>query len=150
MRLPSRTLAVALVAGSLPLFAGSVAAAPIGQSLALKNADATSAVEQVQFRRRGGFWRGGRWIGPAVGGFAAGVAVGALASPRYYDDGYYAYGAAPGYYGDGYYAYGAAPGYVAPRYRRAPMTPDDPAPGSSARCVGEQQNDSAYPSWMCR
>jgi hypothetical protein len=133
------------------MLAGSVAAAPIGQSMALKNVD-NSAVEQVQWRHRG-HWRGGRWIGPAIGGFAAGVAIGALAAPRYYDDGYYAYGAAPGYYGDGYDAYNAAPTYVAPRYRGNSAygaSPDDPAPGSAAICPGTSSGQSAYPSWMCR
>ena len=125
MRL-SRTLATALVAGSIPLFAGAATAAPLNQSMALKNAE-VSAVEQVQFRRRG--WRSGRWIGPAVGGFAAGVAIGALANP--------------GYYGDGYYAYGAAPGVVVtePGYVRSPRGYRDCPAGDAAR--------SAYPSWMC-
>ena len=55
----------------------------------------------MQYRR----WNRGRWIGPAAAGFAAGAIVGGALAPRYYDDGYYAYGAAPGYVG--YYAYGA-------------------------------------------
>jgi hypothetical protein len=142
MKFPSRTLAALLVAGSLPVFAGSAAAAPVGQPHGLKNAD-VSAVEQVQYRR----WRSGRWIGPAIGGFAAGVAVGALAAPRYYDDGYYAYGAAPGY---GVYA---APTYVEPGYRRwgnPNSSTDTPAPGSSALCPGTSDGQSAYPSWACR
>jgi len=104
MRLPAKSLAAVLVAGSFPLFAGSAAAAPLGQSHALNPAD-VSTVEQVQWRRG---WRSGRWVGPAIGGFAAGVAIGALAAPRYYDDGYYAYGAAPGY---------VEPGYGEPGYR---------------------------------
>jgi hypothetical protein len=137
MTLCSKTLAAVLVAGSLPLFAGSVAAAPIGQSQGLMNAQ-PSSIEQVQWRgRRGGAWRGGRWIGPAVGGFAAGVAIGALTAPgyRYYDDGYYAYGAAPGY-------------YVAPRYRyRGGAVDSSPQYGS---CTGDRYNDSGFPSWACR
>jgi hypothetical protein len=136
MRFPSKTLAAVLVAGSLPLLAGSVAAAPIGQTHGLKNAN-PSSIEQVQWRgRRGGHWRGGRWIGPAIGGIAAGVAIGALAAPRY------------GYYDDGYYAYGAAPGYVAPRYRyRGGAAYSSPQYGS---CTGDRYNDSSFPSWSCR
>jgi hypothetical protein len=153
MNLPSRTLAALLVAGSVPLFAGSAAAAPVAQSMGLKNAD-MSSVEQVQHRRhwrggnwRGGHWRGGRWIGPAAAGFAAGAIVGgALAGSRYYDDGYYAYGAAPGYY-----AYGAAPGYGYRYGMGVPQTNDTPAPGSAPVCYGTTSGtQSAYPSWMCR
>ena len=134
MKLSSKTLAAVLVAGSLPLFAGSVAAAPIGQSHGLKNAS-PSSIEQVQWRgRRGGYWRGGRWIGPAIGGVAAGVAIGALTAPRYR------------YYDDGYYAYGAAPGYVAPRYRYRQRFPA-PQYGS---CTGDRDNDASFASWECR
>ena len=132
MRL-SKTLAAILMAGSLPLFAGSAAGAPLSQMRALDNAD-MSTVEQVQSRR----WRNERWIGPAAG-FAAGVAIGSALAPRVYDDGYYAYGAAPGY---------VEPGFVyepTPRY-----SPDYPAPGSSGRCSGDRESNSAYPSWMCR
>jgi hypothetical protein len=105
--------------------------------MGLKSAD-MSTVEQVQWRRgwhRHGHWHGGRVIGPAVGGFVAGAIVGsALAAPRYYDD--------------GYYAYGAAPGYVGPR--RWPQSSDTPAPGSSPLCGATSDSNSAYPSWMCR
>jgi hypothetical protein len=87
----SKTLATLLMAGSLPLMAGPVAAAPVSQPLALKNVD-MSIVDDVQFRRGR---RGGLWIGPAAG-FAAGVVIGNALAPRY-DDGYYAYGAAPDY-----------------------------------------------------
>jgi hypothetical protein len=125
MTFPSKFLAAALMAGSLPVLAGPATAAPLAQPLGLTNAQ-TSTVEQVQWRRgHRGYWRGGRWIGPAAG-FAAGVAVGsALAAPNYYD---------------GYYAYGAAPGYVpvAPRsyygYRN---------------CGGTEGFASAYPNWAC-
>ena len=134
MTLSSRTLAALLVAGSLPLLSGSVAAAPIGQSHGLQNAN-PSSVEQVQWRgQRGGHWRGGRWIGPAAGGFAAGVAVGAMAGPRYG-------------YDDGYYAYGAAPGYAAPRNRGMGVDRTSPQYGS---CTGDRYNDSSFPSWRCR
>jgi hypothetical protein len=145
MRFPSKTLAALLVAGSLPLMPGPVAAAPLSQSMGLKNAD-VSAIDQVQWRRgwRGGHRRGGgRWVGPAIGGFVAGAIVGgALSGPRDYDDGYYAYGAAPEPYGYGSgYAYG--PGW-------SPRTSDDPGPGSSPQCTRSSDANSAYPSWMCR
>jgi hypothetical protein len=117
MKMPCTILAAAAVA-SASLFASPAGAAPLSGSLALKNSTATS-VETVQWRgRRGGNWRGGNWIGPAVG-FAAGAAIGsALAAPYYYDS--YAY--SPGYdgyaYGPAYSGYAYAPGYRynAPRY----------------------------------
>lgn len=121
MTFPSKILAAALMAGSLPLMAGSASAAPLAQSLGLTNAQ-TSAVEQVQWRR---YHRNGRWIGPAAG-FAAGVAVGsALAAPNYYD---------------GYYAYGAAPGYVPVAPRRF---------YGYRNCGGTEGFASAYPNWFC-
>lgn len=130
MRLSMGTLAAALVAAAIPLYAGNAAAAPLSQPLALKSND-VGTVEQVQYRR----WNRGRWIGPAAG-IAAGVVIGSALAPRYYDDGYYAYGAAPGYAEPGY-AYEPAPGYY-------------PAPGSSRRCTGDSGADSGYPSWLCR
>lgn len=69
MMLPTKTLAAALVATAIPLYAGPATAAPLSQSLALNNADAGS-LEQVQYRR----WH-----------------------RRHYRSGWYAYGAAPGY-----------------------------------------------------
>ena len=134
MRLPTRTLAAALVAAAIPVYAGPAAAAPLSQSLSLNSADVGN-VEQVQYRRG----NRGRWIGPA----AAGAIIGGALASRNYGDGYYAYGAAP--YNDGSYAYGAEPGYVAaPRYgyggygvRRSPQY------GS---CTGDREEDSAYPS----
>jgi hypothetical protein len=112
--------------------------------MGLNNADITT-VEQVQWRRGWRGHRGGRWVGPALGGFVAGAIVGsALAAPRYYDDGYYAYGAAPGIVVEPGYAY--APGY--PGW--SPRTSDDPAPGSSPLCSRSSDYNSAYPSWMCR
>ena len=68
MTLPTKTLAPALLAAAIPLFAGSASAAPLSQSLALEKAE-TATVEQVQYRR----------------------------ARRYYNGGYYAYGWAPGY-----------------------------------------------------
>jgi hypothetical protein len=135
MRLPTRTLGAILVAAAIPISAGPTAAAPLSQSLALNNAD-VATVEQVQYRR----WNRGRWVGPAAAGFAAGAIIGSALAPRYYNDGYYAYGAAR--YGDGYYAYGAAPGYYRGYgVRRSPQY------GS---CTGDREEDSGYPSWACR
>jgi len=55
--------------------------------------------------------------------------------PRYYNNGYY------GDYGYGAYAY--EPGYVyAPRYRGNY--------GWYRGCTGDENVDSAYPSWACR
>lgn len=142
MRLPTRTLAAALVAAAIPLYAGPAAAAPLSQSLALNGADVGN-VEQVQNRR----WnRGGRWIGPAAAGLAAGAIIGGAIAASQYNDGYYAYGAAPGYgaapYNSGYYAYGAAaPGYYSSNTRTSPQW------GS---CTGDREEDSSFPSWACR
>jgi hypothetical protein len=127
MKLAS-TLATALLAGSLPLFASAAVAAPLAQGKALTNAD-LSTVEQVQYRR----WRSGRWIGPAAG-VAAGVAIGSAIAPRTYDDGYGAYAAAPGF--------AAAPGY-----RVGPSGGYAPQYGS---CTGDRDSDAAFPSWACR
>jgi hypothetical protein len=140
MRLPTKTLAAALIAAAVPLYGGSAAAAPLSQSLALNSADVGS-VEQVQYRR----WNRGRWIGPAAAGFAAGAIIGGALSSQY-NDGYYAYGAAP----DGYYAYGAAPGYYgapAYSYRAGPRVRSSPQYGS---CTGDREEDSSFPSWACR
>jgi hypothetical protein len=49
MRMPTKTLAAALVAAAVPL-AVPAAAAPLSQSLALSNANAGS-LDQVQYRR---------------------------------------------------------------------------------------------------
>jgi len=138
MRLPTKTLAAALIAAAVPLCSGPAAAAPLSQSLTLNRADVGS-VEQVQYRR----WNRGRWIGPAAAGLAAGAIIGGALSSQY-NDGYYAYGAAP----DGYYAYGAAPGYdTAPRYRYGSSVQTSPQYGS---CTGDRDDDSAFPSWACR
>jgi hypothetical protein len=149
-KMTSKIFAAAVFAATIPL-ASPTSAAPLAQSLALKTAD-VGAVEQVQYRR---WHRGGRWIGPAAAaGFAAGAIVGSALAPRYYNDGYYAYGAAPGY-ADGYYAYGAAPGYVAgPRYgglnRNFGNGSAATGPNSSPTCPSDREQSSAYPSWMCR
>jgi len=149
MTLPTKTLAAALVAAAIPLYAGPAAAAPLSQPLALNSAD-VGTVEQVQYRR----WNRGRWIGPAAAGVAAGAIIGGALASRDYNDGYYAYGAAP----SGYSAYGAAPGYVAgPRYRDWNSTYSNygngssaTGPGSAAICPADRDDASGYPSWACR
>ena len=143
MTLPTKTLAAALVAAAIPLYAGPATAAPLSQSLALNSAD-VGTVEQVQYRR----WNRGRWIAPAAAGLAAGAIVGGALATRY-NDGYYAYGAAP----SGYYAYGAAPGYVAaPGYRAWDSIYGNGSAatsGSPVVCPPDREDASAYPSWMC-
>ena len=143
MKMPSTILAAAVVAAA-PLFAGVATAAPLSGSLALKNSSATS-VENVQWRR-GGHWRGGRWIGPAVGAAAAGAIIGgALAAPYY--GGYDSYAYAPGYdgyaYGPGYDSYAYQP-TVRYRTRNGIRHRADP----SSRTYGDPDYWSAYPSWQ--
>jgi hypothetical protein len=151
-------LAAALAAAAVPLAGSTAMAAPLSQPLAVNNAN-VGAVEQVQYR-----YRSGRWIGPAAAGFAAGAIAGGALAPRYYDEGYYAYGAAPGYYAygaapgyyaygaaPGYYAYGAAPGYVVtPGYYDAPLQRWQRATPQYGSCTGDRHADSGYPSWACR
>ena len=136
MTLPTKTMAAALVAAAIPLYAGPAVAAPLSQSLALNNAD-VGTVEHVQYRR---WHRSGHWIGPAAG-IAAGIAIGSALAPRYYDDGYYAYGAAPGY-------------VVGPRYRGWDENYGNgsaaTAPGSARICPSDREDASGYPSWLCR
>jgi hypothetical protein len=107
-----RTLAAALIAGSVSSLAGSAHAVPLSASLSLRDAS-TSEVQPVQWRRWGG------WGGVGFG-LAAGAIVGAALAAPYY--GGYGYGGYGGYgyggcYGCGYpaYAYG---GYY-PSYRYA-------------------------------
>jgi hypothetical protein len=146
----SRILAVALIAASAPLLAGSASAAPMVGSAALKNA-AAAPVETVQFRRgvarhgawrgggwrggtawHGGGWRGGRWIGPAAG-LAAGAIIGGAIASSPYNYGYYGgnYAFDPGYtYSPGYYGYSepyASEPYVA-------VTPGASAGSDDAYC----------------
>jgi hypothetical protein len=125
MRLASKGLAAIVLAGSLPLFAGSANSAPLGQGTALANTD-MSSVEQVQYRR----WRNGRWVGPAAG-VAAGVAIGTAAGAYAYGGGYDAYAAVPA----------PRPGYIVRR---------GPAVGSYGMCSDDPEFNSAYPSWLCR
>jgi hypothetical protein len=77
-------------------------------------------MENVQYRR----WHGDR-IGPSPYAYGG------------YDDGYYAYGAVPGP------AYGYRPGGWG-------YSPQAPSPGSSPRCTADREQNSSFPSWMCR
>jgi hypothetical protein len=154
MNVPSKILAVALLAATPAWFAGSAAAEPIGASLGLHGTpDAT--VQTVAWR--GGFggrgWGGHGWGGRGWWGGGAALAAGAIiggavaaSQPWYgydydYAPGYYNYGYDPSYYSYGYapggYSYGYAPGgyvsaapdedaaYCAQRYRSY-----DPASGT--------------------
>jgi hypothetical protein len=144
MKMPSTIFAAAVIAAGAPMLAGSATAAPLSNSLALHNSTAPT-VETVQFRRHAGHWRGGRWIGPAVGA-AAGFAIGsALAAPYgYYDDSYNSYAYAPGYsYAPGYDAYAYSPG-VRTRSRNGIRHRSDP----SSYSYGDPAYWSAYPSWQ--
>lgn len=136
----SKALVGALMAATIPLHAGSVAAAPLSQPLALNSAD-VGMIDHVQYRR---WHRGGRWIGPAAG-IAAGLAIGGAIASSAYNDGYYAYSAAPGYVEPGY-AYGA-PYYGAPTYRTDSWIRSTP---QYSRCTGDKSTDGGYPSWACR
>jgi hypothetical protein len=114
MNLPSKVLAVAVLAATAPWFAGSAGAAPLGAPLALQNA-AGSAVQTVQWRGR---WGGRGWWGGPAAGFAAGAIIGgavAASQPWY---GYDYYGYSPSYYGysPSYYNYGYAPSYYSYGY----------------------------------
>ena len=66
MTLPTKTMAAALVAATIPLYCGPAAAAPLSQSLALNNAD-VGTVEQVQYRR----WGRGYYAYGAARGYVA-------------------------------------------------------------------------------
>jgi hypothetical protein len=126
MRRPLKILVAAVIASGTPGLVASASAAPLSDALALKNAQAVAPIENVQWRR-GGYWRGGRWIGPGIG-FGTGLIVGgALAgAPWGYDYGY----------GPGYYGYGSAyPGYDSYGYNDSD---DYWAPGSG------QGDDVAY------
>jgi hypothetical protein len=114
--MPSTILAAAIVA-SASLLAAPAGAAPLSGSLALKNSTA-APVETVQWRGHRGHWRGGNWIGPAIG-FAAGAAIGSALAAPYYGDRYYDSYA----YSPGYDSYAYAPGY---RYNAPRFYGDDP------------------------
>jgi BA14K-like protein len=111
MNLPSRTLALALLAAAPSALSVSAGAAPIGGPLSLHDA-ASPAVQTVQWRGRGwggpGWGWGGRgwgWGGAAAGLAAGAIVGGAIAATQPW----YGYDYAPGYYG--YYGSGYAPGY---------------------------------------
>jgi BA14K-like protein len=137
MNLPSKTLAVALLAATS--FAGIAGAAPLGAPLSQDTA--SPMVQTVQWRGGHRGWGGG-WGGRGWGGVGAGLAAGAIiggavaaSQPRYgydYSPGYYNYGYAPGYTDYGYAPGGyveSAPGgdvaYCQQRYRSY-----DPASGT--------------------
>ena len=115
MNLPSKTLAVALLAATS--FAGAASAGPIGAPLSQDGA--SPLVQTVQWRGGHRGWGGGHGWGGGWGGgagLAAGAIIGgAIAASRPYG---YDYGYAPGYYGygptysydPGYSDYGYAPG----------------------------------------
>ena len=116
MRTLSKCLIAAAAAGASMIMPAS--AAPIAAPSSLQQAVAATAdiqVEAVQWRRgwRGGYRRGGRWIGPAIVGSA--IVGGAIVATRPYGYGYYGY---PGYYDD--YAYDPGYTYVDPGYRAGP------------------------------
>jgi hypothetical protein len=128
MNLPVKTLAAAMIVGSVSSLAGSAGAVPLSASAGLRDAS-TSPFEAVQWRRGWGGWGG--WGGIGVGLAAGAIIGGAIAASTYgygYGyPGYYGYGYAPAYYGGygygpvsgnwGGYAYAPAYyGYAAPRY----------------------------------
>jgi hypothetical protein len=148
MNLPSKTLAVALLAATS--FAGTATAAPLGAPLSQDAA--SSMVQTVQWRGGhrgwggggwGGGWRGG-WRGPGWGagaGLAAGAIIGgavAASQPWYgynhdYAPGYYGYGYDPGYADYGYAPGGyveAAPGGDDVAYCQQRFRSYDPASGT--------------------
>ena len=99
-----RSLAAATMMAGLLASANVATAAPSASSLSFAAAGA-SHVETVQFRGRGGYYRGGRGIGLGIGAGILGGAIlgGALAAPYYYRP----------YYGPSYYA-PPPPAYYAP------------------------------------
>jgi hypothetical protein len=122
MNLPSKTLAVALLAAAS--YASPAGALPIGAPL-LHDA-ASPTVQTVQWRgghRWGGGWGGRGWGWGGVGaGLVAGAIIGgavAASQPYGYDYGYD--------YSPGYYNYGYAPGYSS--YGYAPGGYVESAPG---------------------
>jgi len=120
--------AIAGVAGTLALasLTPSVAAPVSTGATALKSAVASDVVD-VRWRGRGG--RGGRggWV---AGGFATGLAIGALASRPYYYDPYY-YGPPPDV------VYGPPPG---PAYAQPFPDPN----GAARQCWVSTDKDRGY------
>jgi hypothetical protein len=109
MSVHNRTLAAALIAGSVSALTGSAHAVPLSASLSLRDAS-TSEVQPVQWRRGWG------WGGVGFG-LAAGAIVGAALAAPYYRYGYGGYG---GCYGCGYPAYYYGGYYPSYRYAYTP------------------------------
>ena len=113
MNMPSKTIAVALMAAAAPWLLSPAAALPISSPLALQSA-VPSPFEAVGYRGRG-------YVGAGIGLAAGAIIGGAILSatqPRY---GYGGYGY--GGYDNGYQAYGYDQGYAAgyePEYVEAP------------------------------
>jgi hypothetical protein len=135
MNMPSKFIAVALMAAAAPWLGSPATALPIGSPLALHNAVAPSA-ELVRYRGRGLLGAG---IGLAAGAIIGGAILGATQPFGYYgyDNGPYGYGGyepayvvAPSYgygpvYRQRYVAGGGDVGYCMQRYRSY-----DPASGT--------------------
>ena len=121
-----------LISAALVPIADLAAAGPLPSQAGLWAAEMTqTTVEQVQYRRGGG-WRGvgyrrgggGGWIGPAIiGGAIIGGAIAASRPYGYYDD--YAYEPGPGYVYAPAPVYGGGAAYCAQRFRSW-----DPATGT--------------------
>ena len=103
MNLPSRILAVALVAAAPICLARAASAAPHG---GWGGGLAWSGGHGWGGGHGGGGGHGWGWGGPAAGLAAGAIIGGAVAASRYG----YNYDYAPGYYGYGYNDYGYAPG----------------------------------------
>ena len=121
MNMPSKTIAVALMAAAAPWLLSPAAALPISSPLALQSA-VPSPFEAVGYRGRGYVGAG---IGLAAGAIIGGAILNAT-QPRY---GYGGYGY--GGYDNGYQAYGYGQGYggYEPEYVEAPTY----GPGYGAR-----------------
>ena len=112
MNMPSKIIAVALMAAAAPWLLSPAAALPISSPLALQSA-VPSPFEAVGYRGRGYVGAG---IGLAAGAIIGGAILNAT-QPRY---GYGGYGY--GGYDNGYQAYGYGQGYggYEPEYVEAP------------------------------
>ena len=121
MNMPSKTIAVALMAAAAPWLLSPAAALPISSPLALQSA-VPSPFEAVGYRGRGYVGAG---IGLAAGAIIGGAILNAT-QPRY---GYGGYGY--GGYDNGYQAYGYGQGYggYEPEYVEAPTYGQATEPG---------------------
>ena len=110
MNVCSKVVAAALITAVAPFLAVPASAMPIAPLAELQN-QAAAPAEAVQYRRGGGYWRGGRGYGRGYGygfgGVGAGLAAGAIIGGAIVGSGAYGYGPY-GYRGYGY----AAPGYI--------------------------------------